>query len=138
MFAVFLATPGNSSISSIVFGTLPLCLSEIILQAALMFFALLRKKPVERANDSSSAMSASAKLRAVLKRANNAGVTLFTLSSVHCADKMVEMRSSRGEEWSSEQLASGQDLFSEERIFSALSFLFALDSAMALFLRHVL
>ena len=39
--------------------------------------------------------------------ANSAGVTLFTRSSVHCAERMVATSSSSGVEKASEQRASG-------------------------------
>lgn len=63
-----------------------------------MFLDLLRKKPVVLTNSSMDAMSASAKLLASGKRANKAGVTLFTRSSVHCADRIVATSSCTGVE----------------------------------------
>ena len=72
-----------------------------------MFVALLRKKPVERISCSSSAGSAAAKAAALRYFANSAGVTLFTRSSVHCAERIVATSSSSGVAKSREQRASG-------------------------------
>ena len=56
--------------------------------------ALARKKPVECMYCSTSATSASARDSRVGNRANRAGVTLFTRSSVHWAARRTENSSS--------------------------------------------
>ena len=48
-----------------------------------------------------------AKSSGVLYFAKIAGVVLFTLSSVHCADNITETTISKGVEKSKEQVASG-------------------------------
>ncbi len=64
----------------------------------------------------SSALSASAKARASGKRAKRVGVTWFTRSSVHCADKMVATSSCSGPSKSNSQRASGYSACSRRRI----------------------
>ena len=58
--------------------------------------AFERKKPVERIRSSSSLRSAAASACGVGKRANSAGMTRLTRSSVHWADRMVATSSSKG------------------------------------------
>jgi hypothetical protein len=61
-----------------------------------MFFALLRKKPVDLMACSSSASGAFAKSAAVRYFLNNSFVTMLTRLSVHCAERMVATSSCSG------------------------------------------
>ena len=63
------------------------------------FFAFERKNPVEWMISSSSSGLAAARSAGVGYRANTAGVTLLTISSVHCADRIVAIRSWNGLSW---------------------------------------
>jgi len=58
--------------------------------------ALARKNPVEWTRSSSSSGLATARSDAVGYRANTAGTTLLTISSVHCAERIVAISSSNG------------------------------------------
>src|SRR5580704_13977750 len=72
-----------------------------------MDFALLRKNPAVRISSSSSGSGALAIAAGEGKRLNNSGVTMFTRTSVHCAERIVATRSSQGERCVSAQTASG-------------------------------
>ncbi len=96
MLAVFRATPGRVKSSAIVSGTRPPKSSTIFFAAPRMLFALIRKKPVDRISFSSSSLSAEANAAAVGYFLNSPGVTLFTLSSVHWAARMVATRIWKG------------------------------------------
>src|SRR5262245_62876007 len=61
-----------------------------------MLLALLRKKPVLWIAFSSSPRLAAANAAAVGYFLNKAGVTMFTRTSVHCAERIVAIRSSSG------------------------------------------
>lgn len=98
-FAVLRATPGRASSSSIVSGTSPLYFSAMILQAAIIFFALLLWKLTLLMYVSSSFISASANSWADLYFWNNWGVIRFTNLSVAWAERIVAIRSWRGLEW---------------------------------------
>ena len=87
--AVLRATPGSVSNSSIVSGTRPPNCCITLRAAPTMFFALLRKKPVERISGSNSSGSIAASDAASGNLRNSAGVTKFTLTSVHCAERRV-------------------------------------------------
>src|SRR5579875_333674 len=82
-FAVLPATPGTSSNSSMVRGTLPRKLSRIFLAAPINALALLLKKPVDRMSWASSSCDAFAKSSIVGYFSKSPGVTLLTRSSVH-------------------------------------------------------
>src|SRR6476660_9637372 len=71
-----------------------------------ILLVLLRKKPVERISVSNVAGLALANARASGYFLNSAGVTMFTRLSVHCALKMVAIRSCNGFPKSSSQCAS--------------------------------
>lgn len=60
--------------------------------------------------------SACAKYFTVGYFAKSAGVTIFTLTSVHCAERMVDIKSSNGLENCSAVLASGNSFFNCLRI----------------------
>jgi len=70
--------------------------STILLQAPLMFRALLRKNPVLLMSDSICFRSASAQSLADLYFLKSFCVTALTLSSVHCAESIVAISSSSG------------------------------------------
>src|SRR5260221_2756536 len=87
----------------------------------MMLLVFARKKPVERMMSSTSAGAASARLSAVGNRAKSKGVTRFTRSSVHWAERIVATASSKGFRYSSAQRASGWVRSKRSRI-SAASF----------------
>ena len=64
-------------------------------EAVRMYFALLRKKPVERMMPSISSCRAAAMRRASGYFLNSAGVTMLTRASVHWADRIVAMSNSK-------------------------------------------
>ena len=55
----------------------------------MMFLALFLKKPVDRMISSTSSCLAPANSSGVVKRSKRTGVTMFTRSSVHCAERIV-------------------------------------------------
>lgn len=97
--AVFRATPGSASSSSMVSGTRSLYFSAMILQAAWMFLALLWWKLTLRISLSRLERSALAKSEAFLYFLKRSGVTVLTSLSVAWAERMVAIRSSSGLEW---------------------------------------
>src|ERR1700728_1830782 len=86
-----------------------------------MDFALLRKNPVVRIRFSSSGSFALAIAAGVGKRLNKSGVTIFTRTSVHCADRIVATRSSQGERWCRAHSALGYASSSPLRIAATRS-----------------
>src|ERR1017187_4391272 len=106
-FAVLRPTPASACSSSIVRGTSPRNFSTSAAQQALMFFALLRKKPVDLMAASISANGASAKSLALRYFLNSSVVTMFTRLSVHCAERIVATSSCSGLEKVSWQGAFG-------------------------------
>src|SRR4051794_40479399 len=75
-----------------------------------MLLVLLRKKPVERISFSNVAGIAPANAAASRYFLNKKGVTMFTRLLVHCALKIVAIRSCNGFLKSSSQCASGYTL----------------------------
>src|SRR5688572_25889077 len=69
--------------------------------------ALFRKKPVDLMMDSSSPRSARLMAAGSGNRWKSTGVTMFTRASVHCAERIVAIRSSKGFRWWSAHSASG-------------------------------
>src|ERR1017187_5932402 len=106
-FAVLRPTPASACSSSIVRGTSPRNFSTSAAQQALMFFALLRKKPVDLTAASISASGAAAKSLALRYFLNSSVVTMFTRLSVHCAERIVATSSCSGLEKVSWQGAFG-------------------------------
>ena len=72
-----------------------------------MDLALLWKKPVVRMRSSSSGRGAWAMAAGVGKRRNSSGVTRFTRTSVHWAERMVATSSSQAERCVSAHSTSG-------------------------------
>ena len=64
-----------------------------------MFLALLRKKPVLWIAFSIAGSGAAAKAAGSGYFLNSSGVTMFTRSSVHCAERIVATSSSKGDSW---------------------------------------
>src|SRR6266571_6424754 len=122
-FAVVRATPGSFNNSSMAAGTFPPYSSAMIRLAALMLFALFRKKPLEWIIASSSAVPALANCSAVRYFLKRAGVMRFTILSVLCAERMVATRSWSGFSWSSAHFASGYAICSRSKICSARRYL---------------
>ena len=96
MLAVLRATPGRRSISSIVSGTRPSNSATTMRAAPMMFLVLFRKKPVGWMISSTSAGSAAASDPASGYFAKRIGVTLFTPTSVVCAERMTATSSWNG------------------------------------------
>ena len=94
--AVFRPTPGSLTSDFIDAGTVPSWSSASSAAAPLRDRALERKNPVGLTNVSSSSRSASASDLGFGNLLNRSGVTLFTRSSVHCADKIVATNNSNG------------------------------------------
>lgn len=95
-FAVFLATPGRVSKSSIVSGTFPLWFSTIFVHARMMKVVLFLYSPMGLMYSWSSEGLACAKSLQVEYRSNNCGVIRFTFSSVDCAERMAAIKSWSG------------------------------------------
>src|SRR5580704_4278908 len=72
-----------------------------------MDFALFRKNPVVRINSSNSGNDAAAITLGVGNALNKAGVTKFTRTSVHCADRIVATVNSHAFLWLSAQTTPG-------------------------------
>src|SRR5262245_14973414 len=87
-----------------------------------MLLDLLRKKPVLWIAFSNSGRFAAAYARAIGYFLNKAGVTMFTRTSVHCADKIVAISSSNGLEKSSAQRASAYSFAKSLAILRAWRF----------------
>ena len=104
--AVFRPTPGTVTKSSSLVGTSPpnRCSSAAAIPMRLR--ALARKKPVEWMISSSSSGLARAKEAGSGYAPKRAGVTMFTRTSVLCADRIVAASSWNGESWSSAQRSS--------------------------------
>ena len=105
--AVFRPTPGSVTRSSSRFGTRP---SNASTRRAPSFSSasdLARKKPVGRISSSSSVRSAAARSAGDGYRANSAGVTWLTRTSVVWAESTVATRSWNESVKSSSQHASG-------------------------------
>src|SRR5579862_584873 len=90
-----------------VLGTTPPWRSVIAFAAPTIDFVLLRKNPVDLMIVSTSPGFANAKLAGVGKRANNPGVTRFTVRSVLWALRIVATNSCHGSVKSSSVFASG-------------------------------
>lgn len=95
-FAVFRPTPGKVCSNSKSDGTSPL-------NSFINFFAIADKcldllfgYDIDRINSKISSIVAPAIASAVGNRSNNAGVTIFTRLSVHCADRMTATSNWKG------------------------------------------
>src|SRR5579863_4066605 len=88
----------------------------IFLLAAMMDFVLLRKKPVGRMSCSSSLGFAYANAFGFGYFGKSVLATSFTRTSVHCADRIVEIKSWNGLSWCSSQVAAGYASSSPLRI----------------------
>ena len=119
--AVLRPTPGSAVSSSIVRGTSPPCFSMIAFDAAITAFALLRKKPVWRTSRSISGCVALANACGFGYLRNSDFVTMFTRTSVDCADSIVAISSSNGFVKSSEHFAFGYIRLRRETISRARS-----------------
>src|SRR5215467_7130860 len=128
--AVLRPTPGSSTSSSTVRGTTPPWSSTSACPMPMSDLALALKKPVEWISVSRVEGRARAKSSAVRYRVKSVRVTALTRSSVHCADRIVAARSSRGVVKSSSIPAFGYALARRPRILTALAFFAAADSAM--------
>lgn len=105
--AVFLPTPGRRVSSSIEFGTVQLYSSRSIMHILTMSLALVLYNPQDFIISPTSLAFAFAKSVIDLYFSNNAGVTMFTRLSVHCAERRVAMSSSWGALATSEHCAFG-------------------------------
>ena len=88
-------------------GTLPPYWSRRISDSPWIAFAFAGARPHERIIRSISAGGSTAIAAGVDARANRAGVTWFTRSSVHCAESTTATSSVYGSTWSSGIAASG-------------------------------
>src|SRR5574341_923472 len=122
MLAVLRPTPGSVTSASIVRGTWPPNSRVSLWQQAMMFLALLRKKPVVRISCSKVFGSASAYALADGYFRKRWGVTWFTRASVHWAERIVATRSSNGVEKLSSHRASGYDRVRISRNFPTFAF----------------
>ena len=94
--AVLRPTPVRPVSASIVRGTSPPWSAMTAAAIARRLLALLRKKPVDWTSRSSSSCVTAASDVTVGYFRNSTGVTLFTRSSVHCADRIVAISSCNG------------------------------------------
>jgi len=106
-FAVLRATPGNVSKPSMLSGTLPPNSLTTLRAAPTTDFDLLRKNPVDRISGSSCCGSSRAKSCTVGYFLNSSGVTMFTRTSVDCAERMVATTSSHASLCVNAQVTSG-------------------------------
>ena len=94
--AVFLATPGSRSSSSMVRGTSPPNSWTIIDIAPWIDLDLLRKNPNDRTYGSSFCGVVFVKSAGAANASNSLGVALFTATSVAWADRIVAINSWQG------------------------------------------
>ena len=99
--------PGSFTSSDSLFGTTPSYSSTRAWPSLITLLVLARKNPVGLRIASISSRSASAYACAVGYLAKRVGVTLFTVTSVVWADRMVATSNSSGVVKSSSQCASG-------------------------------
>src|ERR671935_199956 len=118
-FAVFRPTPGSSTGASSALGPSPPWRSTSAFDIPSSERVLARKNPVERMSFSRLGGRARASSRAVGYLRKSSGVTMFTRSSVHCAERIVATSSSNGVRNSSAMVASGYARASRSRIFLA-------------------
>src|SRR5207244_10375653 len=114
-------TPGSAVSSSIVRGTSPPCFSMIAFDAAITAFALLRKKPVWRTSRSISGCVALANACGFGYLRKSDFVTMFTRTSVDCAESIVAISSSNGLVKSSVHFAFGYMRLRSDTMSSARS-----------------
>lgn len=88
-------------------GTSPPKFATIVSDAPRSAYPFMLKKPVDRISSSTCPAGAEAIAAGVGYVANSRGVTIFTRSSVHCAERIVAERSSNGFRKSSAQVATG-------------------------------
>ena len=101
-----------------------------------MFLALLRKKPVLWISFSSFVIGRAYSAAGVEYLANNSLVTMFTRTSVHCAERIVAISSSNGESWTSAHSTSGYSRFSRRTIRGGVLLRGQLRQSCAGFWRH--
>lgn len=107
-FAIFLPTPGSERRSCILFGTLPPNFSTMILLDSLMFLAFPLYNPQDFMRFWICSSSAFAIACGVGKALKSSFATIFTRSSVHCAESLAQTSNFHGEPlYSKEQFACG-------------------------------